>query len=510
MKLYFILFSIGILIAGYFIATGYHTASFKLTRNMAAWKYHARAEKAGVDQVVYAQPSSREQAIPVIVYHGLLEEEDSDRPNFTTEKFEDHIFSLKKAGYNSITVDDLYKFLKNEATLPPNPILITFDDGRTDSLKFADPILRAVHYNAVMFAIGTHSIGNERRGKYYLTPFELKSMANTDVWDVEAHSFDGHGNYPLSGDENDTGHFFGSAFWLQNENRSETPEESAERISNDMQKIKSNLEESLEKPVISFAYPFGDYGQNNFRQPHMRDITLAATKQFYKLAFYQNAPGYRYTLAYRDPDKVNEDFFLIRRINIDASMSGEDLVKAIERGQLKDLPFEDDFSMARGWISQWGESTIAPNKLSLRPEPGGTGGDVVLDGSQLWRNYEVTAEVESTNRTGVYIIVRFADDKNYAGCNFSNGFIHVQDIVDGKTRVAKGVRSSNISIPSGNFTIKASVKDRTLQCTMGGTTVSTEFLDESLNKGGVGFKAWDETPGLSDVHIRNVSVTPLE
>lgn len=507
-KIYFVLTCILVIIAGYFIATQVEATGTKITKSLASIKYRFRANAAGLNTISFTRREDVGQAVPVIVYHGLLESDDSTESNFTMEKFQDHMFSLKKAHYNAITSADLLQFMQGKIKLPQNPVLITFDDGRTDSFKFADPILRAIGYKATMFAIGTYSVGESRKGQYYLTPKELKEMQESRVWDIQAHSHDGHGNYPISPD-GDTGHFFGSAFWIKSESRNETNEEFSQRISEDMRKVKTALATNIKSKIISFAYPFGDFGQNNATNAALRDITLEKTKDLYNLAFYQNAPGYRYTLAFYDPKMKDSQFFPIRRITIDPAWSGADLVNRIADGQLKKLPYEDNFIEDNGWVSLWGKLKISPNDLNMKAGENDSGGDVVLDGSQLWKNYSVTTEVNSAANTGVYIMLRYKDDNNYSGCNFANGFVHAEEIINGKTNVIKGTRSPNIRIPSGDFTLKAVINERNLECTMGDITVSTEFLDESIDKGGVGFKVWDKQLGLSDVHVRSISIKEI-
>ena len=162
--------------------------------------------------------------VPVLLYHGVLDVGNSTTTNLEMKAFKSQMFALKKAGYNTIDTRELYGFLRGEIKLPPKPIMITFDDGRSDSVNNADPVLQALGYKAVMFVIGKFPLENDRRGSYYLSTQDIRSMVKSGRWDVEAHSYDGHDTYDTApGIKN--GHFFGNKLWIHNQNRIETEKE---------------------------------------------------------------------------------------------------------------------------------------------------------------------------------------------------------------------------------------------------------------------------------------------
>jgi len=446
-------------------------------------------------------------AIPVLVYHGVLPKTDNSGINVTETQFKNQMFALKQAGYETITVDDLYRFLRGEIVLPKKAFLLTFDDGRKDTYYNGDPIIRTVGYNAVMFDISHFSI-DEDGTNYYLSKEELQQMQNSGRWDIEAHTYNGHGYIPIdaAGDE---AYFFGNKEWLASEGRLETDGEYAARISSDLSTVKIQLENALQKKVTAFAFPFGDHGQEDTNYPDSSDVLLDHASSLFNLMFFQYGPGVRYSANYYNAPNSAQNSYLARRIDINPNWSGADIVRVMNNAEPKSIPYTDDFSSNNGWIASWGQVSLASNSMTLSPRVANAGAATVLDGTGGWKDYEVHATLNAENRNGAYIWVRFADDSNNAACNFGNGFAHVEQTVDGKENVLQGVIDPSITIPSGDFGVTIRVEGRQITCTLDNIiTVESNFVSPSLDQGGIGFKTW-EHPGGSDLTVKMINVTEL-
>ncbi len=93
------------------------------------------------DREVWAPGPSTRTGVPVLLYH---------RPS--AEAFARQMALLDHAGYETITLDELVRFVKRQAvSLPPRPMLVTFDGGRLDSWTTSDGTLRELGFNAVLF-----------------------------------------------------------------------------------------------------------------------------------------------------------------------------------------------------------------------------------------------------------------------------------------------------------------------------------------------------------------------
>jgi peptidoglycan/xylan/chitin deacetylase (PgdA/CDA1 family) len=71
----------------------------------------------------------------------------------TPGNFEAQLRYLKQAGYLTITLNDLALHLTVGKSLPPKPIILTFDDGYADAYRNAFPLLRRLGFVATFFLV---------------------------------------------------------------------------------------------------------------------------------------------------------------------------------------------------------------------------------------------------------------------------------------------------------------------------------------------------------------------
>jgi peptidoglycan/xylan/chitin deacetylase (PgdA/CDA1 family) len=65
-------------------------------------------------------------------------------------EFLQQMLALKRAGYHPVTLDDLWANWRHGNRLPSRPIVITFDNGYRSQYTNARPILRSLHWTAVL------------------------------------------------------------------------------------------------------------------------------------------------------------------------------------------------------------------------------------------------------------------------------------------------------------------------------------------------------------------------
>lgn len=465
-------------------------------------------------------------SVPVLIYHGVTEESEESSINVSRGQFKEQMFALKRAGYETITLDELYSFISNKSTVPERSFVLTFDDGRSDSFYGADPILAALGYNASMFVITEYNLV-EHAG-YYLSLPELERMVGTGRWEIGSHSKAGHDRYPTDR-EGKEGNFFGNKIWLRDKGRLETDDEFKNRIVSDLIDSREALKMELSVPVTTFAFPSGDFGQLETNFPQAKRVVLENAHNLYKMLFYQFQSKDVFTHSH--PSKDEGPSFLVRRTTITSDVTGEDLVEFVRHGEHKSLPYTDNFSTNNGWIVTWGNalttvSESTPNApedlritglesnqnamLKLSAPPSQAGSVTVLDGTYLWKDYSVRAIAHTPVRSSIVIMARFQDNENFAECNFGNGFVHVEQMINGKKNVLQGVRSDALTIPDSPTRVEVRVSGRTIQCIMNDRViVETPFLDTKLTHGGIGFKTWDHRPNYATLNITSLSVTPI-
>lgn len=123
------------------------------------------ARSGGLGGIMKARARLRVPMVSILTYHHVCDpvadyEFDPDTADVTPAQFRRHM-ELIKRHFTVIDVDQLLVGLDDRSTLPPNPCLITFDDGYRSNLTVALPILRELEMSAVFF-IAT-SFVTERR-----------------------------------------------------------------------------------------------------------------------------------------------------------------------------------------------------------------------------------------------------------------------------------------------------------------------------------------------------------
>lgn len=174
-------------------------------------------------------PVGRQVKVPILLYHYIgnnPDPKDKARDNLSVlpADFDEQMGYLAKNGYNPISLDTMIAGLYGHSTLPPKPIIITFDDGYIDLYFNAFPILRKYGFHAVAF-IPTGLIGT----KYYASWGQLQELESSGLFSFEAHSVS-HANLPSL---------------------------SEDQLIYEVTESKKNLQSKFGVPVNFIAYPYG-------------------------------------------------------------------------------------------------------------------------------------------------------------------------------------------------------------------------------------------------------------
>lgn len=474
----------------------------------------AAAAGADFDTASTAAATGRNApAIPVLTYHRIVQDE-TDENNVTTSRFRDQMTTLKKAGWQAISLNDFEAFMRAEKELPEKSFLLTFDDGAKQSFYPVDPILRELDYHGAMYIIVQSSKTPE--SIYYLQPEEIRWMLSTGRWAIGSHSYDGHRPYGTDR-EGTTGIFFADKLWNKTNNRAETEGEFTTRIRDDLTRSKAELESTYDATIDTFAFPLGNEsgveGADNF--PEGASITESIARDIYTFGFIQtndqtftfNYPS-RNTSAFapvfdttRDALQTN---FLVHRIHVDYDWDGERLLSIMENGLAKPLPFEDDFATDRGWIPAWGGLSLGRNNLELAAEPSITSASTFLDGTALWNDYSFDA---SMNWESGYVLL-LADvlhSRTYHSCAFSPGSVRIQRTIDGETTTLATANDERIAY--GNVRAGIRVHGSVIECVWDFESVLEDYSRDF--SGGIGIQTWDPAVGAARLQVSSVIVRPV-
>jgi peptidoglycan/xylan/chitin deacetylase (PgdA/CDA1 family) len=440
--------------------------------------------------------STTTTSVPVLVYHGLVAGESSGEDTSISD-FSAQMLALKQAGYRTISIQEYYDFIYNNRAVPEKSFLLTFDDGRKDSYYASQPLLEAFGFRATMFVITSKSLSG-RTSVYYLSENELKSMKKSGHWDIQAHTRDGHEEYPI--DPTNKAPYFANKLWLKDKNRLETDLEYRERVRADLQGAKIDIQSRLGITPVSFAVPFGDIGERSTNYPDASTVLLSELKSAFPLTFIQATPGRPHAQNY-----LGSDEHLNLRIEPKPGWTTEKLLHTLESTTARSLPFTSKLDLGEGWQTPWGNS-FTNEGLHVTSGATTTGGTITLDGTYGWRDYTVTAKVKVPKGSSLRIIMRQQDSDTYVACSYNPEYIHAQQVRDG-TAITLTSERANLNLERElNYT--ATVKGNRISCGATAAKAATAVItDPGLTRsGGMGFVVYDETTNNAEGVITKLEV----
>lgn len=192
------------------------------------------------------------------------------------------------------------------STIPANAVLVTFDDGYQSFYTNAYPILVKMKIPAVNFII-TGTLANPLASYLpYISSDQIKDMTHSASFiDAECHTDSLHIKLP-----NGKAALVGR---IEVNGQQETDEQYRQRILQDLTACRDKLSKLTEKPIDSFAYPYG--------------ITNKEASQFLREAGFR----YAFTIVSQMATR-NADPLLIPRINAGSpNITPELLHRSIQR-----------------------------------------------------------------------------------------------------------------------------------------------------------------------------------
>jgi peptidoglycan/xylan/chitin deacetylase (PgdA/CDA1 family) len=251
-----------------------------------------------------------ETRVPILMYHSLSEQASPRFQPFTLkpELFAAHLETLNRLGYTTLTVSQLVAAMKNGGlSLPEKSLVITFDDGYADFYAEALPLLNRFGCTATLY-LTTGFIG-KTAGWFDNQGGSSHLMLDWDqVVEIHSHGIECGGH----------SHTHPGLDLL-------SPKASADEV----KRCKDILEEKLNFPVFSFAYPYGYYSSR--------------IKQMVKALGYSSACAVNYRIS-----STNEDPFELSRVIVREGTGIEAFEKLLQVGNTS-----IDITFRRARSSAW-------------------------------------------------------------------------------------------------------------------------------------------------------------
>ena len=95
------------------------------------------------------------RAIPILMYHQIAPDPHPAYRPYTVSRvsFTAHMRWLASTGHTAISLDQLLAARKGRGALPRKPVVITFDDGYMDCVRYAIPVLRHHGFTATFYIV---------------------------------------------------------------------------------------------------------------------------------------------------------------------------------------------------------------------------------------------------------------------------------------------------------------------------------------------------------------------
>ena len=171
--------------------------------------------------------STKDTFCIVLMYHNIYKAKKINTYDTSEKDFLKHIEILKKYGFESITLEDLYDFVRFNKKVPQKSVIFTFDDG-FKSVVDASSILKENGFNGVASLIVGY-IG----ASWEVNKSEIDELFNNN-FEISLHSYKLHNSYPKLRANKDY-----------------------KRMEDDIKESKKYFEDTFKTEPLAFTYPEG-------------------------------------------------------------------------------------------------------------------------------------------------------------------------------------------------------------------------------------------------------------
>ena len=207
----------------------------------------------------------------VLMYHHIVEGPE-DRDGLPVSEFRRQMELLAANRFNVIGMREFADYMLRGAPVPPNAVLITFDDGYESFYTLAFPVLKELGFPASNFLIV----------KWIDKPYGIPKLTWDQMREMQAHgmsfyshSYQAHEYRPV----NRSGRLkpaLAHRLYLKDKKRKETPGEYRQRVLDDLMAAERRLREELGNRTGILAFPYGAYNE---------DLLLLAEKAGIEMVF---------------------------------------------------------------------------------------------------------------------------------------------------------------------------------------------------------------------------------
>ncbi|HSD10332.1 MAG TPA: hypothetical protein VLF14_05075 [Candidatus Binatia bacterium] len=306
----------------------------------------------------------REREAFVVLSFGKIAESGQDVIHKAS--FAEGLEALREAGYSSVSLADVDRFLRDRKPLPERPLLLVFEEVQRASTEIADATLRAVGFRGVAFA----DVPELEAGSVDLVSrHRLAQLVAGGRWEI---GIAGCGGAP--------------------ERESAETSVSVQELRRARALVESWTGRSPLAIDCHIPLSAGDAARDIWRR--------ALESASFRLAFVLGNPR----AVYRDDPP-----FELRRVRVGKDWGPRELLAHVAASEPRRGPFVDDFSAAEpspAWFIDRGDVAEGNRTFELAAKQGESGSLVLLRGTERWRDAYVGVEVAEVIRGQFWIALR--------------------------------------------------------------------------------------------------------
>ena len=204
---------------------------------------------------------SQGSELTVLTYHDVVANPTDDAYAVSRSAFVAQMDYLETHGYKPVSLEFLDRVSKQQATLPKNAVLLTFDDGLQSYYQFVAPVLKTYNFPSVLSVVSVWADGKntppEYRGKL-LSWDKLKQLEKSPLVEIISHTHDLHTNVQ----SNPQGNYAPAGvtrIYSPVEKRYESEREFRQRIAADLKNSVTRFKQELNIEPKGIAWPYGRY-----------------------------------------------------------------------------------------------------------------------------------------------------------------------------------------------------------------------------------------------------------
>lgn len=220
--------------------------------------------------------AGREPVIAILAYHHISDDPTARLQTVPASFLREQIRAAKANGFTFMKLSELLARRDQPGSLPPNVMVLTFDDGYKSFVEQALPVLRSEGVPATLAPI-TSFVGTSREDLPPLLDWkELKNLESRGDIELASHTHALH-QYETSNPHGDTAPSVGTRRWMGNLGRYEHRDEYRARLAADFAESQQLFQQKLSHAVNVLVWPYGFHNEMARSQAAVAGFTTTLT-----------------------------------------------------------------------------------------------------------------------------------------------------------------------------------------------------------------------------------------